>query len=132
MNLSDIAEKIAKVAHSGETRRDGITPYHFHLEAVASKFKREDLRAVAWLHDILENTDMKISELVKEGIPPKIIKAIVILTKLKSDKYMDYIARVRKNRLARFVKIEDIRHNYPTARFRKKKLYEKALRMLRR
>ena len=67
-NIIDIAKEIATNAHKGLFRRDGITPYITHPEAVAASLEGEhpDVIATAWLHDVLEDTDVKAAHTIDE------------------------------------------------------------------
>jgi (p)ppGpp synthase/HD superfamily hydrolase len=63
------------------------------------------------LHDTIEDTDMTAQQLLREGFPQHIVDAIVILSKDRWTKYVDYIMTVKENELARTVKIIDMRDN---------------------
>jgi len=50
--LVRLAEEVARTAHAGQFRRDGVRPYVVHPEAVASRVGDDPQAvAVAWLHD---------------------------------------------------------------------------------
>jgi len=53
-------------------------------------------------------------ELLSQGIPENVVMAVMAITKFPHEEYVDYIARVNKNDLARVVKIADIDHNLST------------------
>lgn len=112
MTISVIAEEIARKAHDGQFRRDGITPYVTHPGRVAKRVSgNEDAEAVAWLHDILEDTSETEASLLAAGIPEHVVAAVRLLTKEEGVVYEDYLARINKNELARAVKIQDILDN---------------------
>jgi len=67
--------------------------------------------AVAYLHDILENTRVTEEDLREARIPEKLITTLVILTRNDGEKYVDYLARIKKDPLAKKVKIADMLHN---------------------
>jgi hypothetical protein len=50
------------------------------------------------------------------GFPPRIVKAIGILTKPKQMRYLDYIAKVKEDELARVVKVADLHNNMDLSR----------------
>lgn len=108
-----IAEDIAREAHKGQTRWDGKTKYITHPEAVAKTVKRDgcEYMAVAWLHDVLEDTSVNAMDLMSKGIPENVVTSVLAITKLHDEDYLDYILRVSKNDVARIVKIADINHN---------------------
>lgn len=109
-NIEKIAKEIAKQAHSGQFRRDGVTPYIKHPEAVVNKFKphHHAMRSIAWLHDVIEDTLFTEDDLYDAGIPVHIIDAVVALTKDDEEEYFEYLKRVDANAFARRVKIADI------------------------
>lgn len=111
------AEQIARKAHGGQFRRDGVTPYISHPEAVAHELKSEGAEAVAvaWLHDALEDTDMTPGCLRDAGMPESVIQAVCDLTHKRDESYADYLQRVKRNPLATKVKVEDMLHNLSDA-----------------
>ena len=111
MDLVTQAEELATLAHMGQFRHDGKTPYIEHPRAVAAMLGRTDEKVVAWLHDVLEDTDMSKDELVAAGIPGHMIDAVVALTQRPGEGYADYHRRVAANPLAVRVKIADMCHN---------------------
>jgi hypothetical protein len=50
------------------------------------------------------------------GFPEKALEALALLTHDKSVPYLDYVARIRENPVARTVKLADLRHNSDTTR----------------
>ena len=103
---------LAMSAHAGKFRRDGITPYITHPEAVAKRLRGDDeAEMVAWLHDVIEDTDLRESEMLWRGVPRDVIEAVVILTKGSRVNYDDYLARVKAHPVARKVKIADMLAN---------------------
>lgn len=68
MTKLESAALYAKEKHKGQTRKNGITPYSDHLEAVVSRLKSigisdEDVLCAGWLHDTMEDTDATFDEL---------------------------------------------------------------------
>lgn len=115
-----ILETLAEEAHKGQFRRDGVTPYITHPKTVVDRVS-DDAKPVAIMHDGVED-NARLRE---------IFDAIMVLTKRPGDDYIEYIQRVKKNRLAREVKIADIEHNLsanPSAKNIEK--YKMALKML--
>jgi (p)ppGpp synthase/HD superfamily hydrolase len=106
-----LALEIARLGHQGQFRRDGVTPYINHPIAVAEKVNGELLKAVALLHDILEDTDFTAESLIRRGVHPVVVEAVKVLTKHKGDFYETYLENVKNNDLARTVKIADMLHN---------------------
>jgi (p)ppGpp synthase/HD superfamily hydrolase len=114
--LIGLAMHIAFKAHVNQYRRDGVTPYIKHPMAVVDRVSHlgHEYVCVAYLHDVIEDTKVSYSDLKDEGIPENILKAVAILNKnLYSDdtSYEEYLACVKKNELARKVKIADMLSN---------------------
>ncbi len=126
MDISDqihqviLAKDIAYKAHEGQFRRDGKTPYIQHPEAVANLVGKNFLApAVAWLHDVLEDTNVTAKNLKEQGICDEVIDAVVLLTKKPNVEYNDYLAIIKQNPLAKRVKVADMLSNLndePTAK----------------
>ena len=115
-----LARTIAQTAHHGQFRRDGATPYVRHPEAVAQRVAGDRLaEAVAWLHDVLEDTSTTEADLRTAGLPSEVVDAVCLLTKREPFDYEVYLLAVRENPLARKVKIADMLANladHPTDR----------------
>ena len=110
--LVRLAAAVATQAHAQQHRRDGVTPYITHPEAVALRVRREpaEVIAAAWLHDVLEDTQETPASLRAAGLPEIVVAAVVVLTK-SGDGCEEYLARVRANPIARKVKVADMLHN---------------------
>lgn len=114
MNQAQKARILANKAHASQTRRDGTTPYIWHVAAVARQMMYlgdEKAQAVAWLHDTLEDTTVTSDDLRSEGFSEEVITAVELLTKKEGEFYSNYIARIKSNGLARKVKIADMLAN---------------------
>ena len=64
------AEKFARERHKNQTKRDGVTSLIDHLEGVVFRLKNlgitdADVISAAWLHDILEKTDVTFEEIIQ-------------------------------------------------------------------
>ena len=128
--LINKAYAIAVKSHEGQYRRDGKTPYIEHPLIVADKFKNSIIQSIALLHDVMEDSDITTKDLLEQGIPVIVVNAVVILTKRNDEKYLDYILRVKNNPYTTSIKIEDIKHNYPTTHKSKQERYDLALYIL--
>jgi len=105
-----LAKKIATEAHKGQKRWDG-TPYIKHPEAVAKSLDIPMLKVVAWLHDVLEDTEITGEQLFEKGIDKHLISSILNLTRRPGQNYKDFILQVKNNHIAKEVKIADLKHN---------------------
>ena len=72
---------IATEAHTGQYRRDEKTPYLIHPVAVAMRFNDPILQSIAYLHDVIEDSDMTLGDLLKQDIPLIVVNAVNMLTK---------------------------------------------------
>lgn len=108
-HLTCEAMKIAYEAHHGQVDKGGI-PYIFHPYHLAEQMPDEFTTCVALLHDVVEDTDVTLEEL-KRTFPDEVIEAVAVMTHGKDEPYLDYVRRVRKNSIAKIVKLADLRHN---------------------
>ena len=110
--LVRLAEEVARTAHAGQFRRDGVRPYVVHPEAVASRVGDDpQALAVAWLHDVLEDTAVTEDDLRADGFPPAVVDAVAALTKREGVSYDAYLRGVAALPLARAVKVADMLSN---------------------
>lgn len=110
MNQIEKSRIVAMIAHAGQKRHDGTTPYHSHPEAVANMVSGA-AKPAAWLHHVLEDTKVTANLLRQLSFNRATVQAVLILTKVNGEDYIDYIKDVSSNNIARLVKIADIKHN---------------------
>ena len=110
MSNLDKAIEIATKAHAGQKDKAGQA-YILHPLRVMLRVKGEVEKIVAVMHDVIEDSDFSLQDLKNQGFSDEIIEAIDCLTKRDSEDYKGLILRVSMNRLARRVKIEDIKDN---------------------
>jgi (p)ppGpp synthase/HD superfamily hydrolase len=135
--LLALAIAIANQAHAGQLDKAG-KPYILHPLTVMAQMDTLESKIVAVLHDAIEDSDLKIEDLVEQGFPEFITDAIASITKLEGEPYEVYILRVKSNAIARKVKIADVTHNMdisrianPTERdFQRLEKYQKVLQEL--
>lgn len=107
-----IAKDIATRAHAGQFRKGNNIPYIKHPEEVASRVNANwEQEVVAWLHDVLEQSDENKESLVRQGIPEYLINEVELLTHGKGIAYPDYINAISVSEIATQVKIADILSN---------------------
>lgn len=131
---SEKAYEIAKKAHLGQVDKAGEA-YIKHPEKVASFVKTDEEKAVAYLHDVIEDTELTLEDLYEYGLSKEVIEAVDIITKKRGEDYQSYLNSVKKNKLARAVKLADLRHNSDLTRLTKvtekdikrKEKYQKAI-----
>lgn len=111
--LSDyvkLALSIATEAHKGQKDKAGID-YIQHPLHVASLVSSDEEKAVALLHDVMEDSSYTLEDLADMGIPQPVVEAVSILTKKDDISYYNYLDEVKQNELARAVKLADLKHN---------------------
>lgn len=113
----DIEEaiSIALKAHKGQVDKGG-NPYILHPLAVMNRVETIEEKIVAVLHDVVEDTEVTIDQLRETGFSEEILEAINLLTRAKEDSYEEFIDKTLKNRIARNVKIADIKENMNLSR----------------
>jgi (p)ppGpp synthase/HD superfamily hydrolase len=118
----ELAKKIAHNAHAGQQRKFGkkpngdAIPYIVHPERVATKMKWRKpndatYQIVAWLHDVLEDTQVTREELIERGIGEESVVMVETLSRRHAETYYEFIMRMRYSHMSRKVKIADIEDN---------------------
>ena len=113
--LTKKAMRIAYDAHHGQTDKVGV-PYIFHPMHLAEQMTDVYTTCAALLHDVVEDTDWTIEQLENEGFPKEVIDALRLLTHDESVPYMEYVAAIKKNPIAKAVKLADLAHNSDASR----------------
>ena len=90
--LPERARDFARHALSGQTDK-AYAPLTAHAERMAERFEDPTARAVAYLHDVIEDSDTPLEDL-SNRFPREVVDAVVVLTRLDGERYSDYIARV--------------------------------------
>lgn len=111
------AESLAKKQFKGKVDKGG-QPYFYHLQRVAEKMTTDNEKIVAYLHDIIEDTEIDF-KFIDSEFGFVIAEAVEILTKKPGDLYIDYICRISGNMIARKVKIADLEDNMNISRLYK-------------
>jgi len=108
---------IAFQAHKDKVDKSGI-PYIFHPMHLAEQMETEEAVIVALLHDVVEDTDWSIEDLVQQGFSKDVISALELLTHKDDLDYLDYVRKIKAstNEFAKAVKLADLRHNSDTSR----------------
>ncbi|MBR4934103.1 MAG: GTP pyrophosphokinase [Clostridia bacterium] len=109
------ALKLCFAAHRDQTDKSGM-PYVFHPFHLAEQMTDEYTTTVALLHDVVEDTDITFDDLAAEGFTEDVISALKLLTHDVKVEYMDYVARIKDNPIAKAVKLADLKHNSDTSR----------------
>lgn len=117
--MVNVVEKAKMVAHWFHADQTDMAnkPYVDHLARVARPFSLHDengkvvgpwetAAAVAWLHDIVEDTDCTLADLYELGFSDEIVHAVDAITQREGESLDDYWARVKANPIARAVKVK--------------------------
>lgn len=112
---AETARSIAEMAHRGQVDKAG-RPYIEHPAYVAASVDGDAAKAVAWLHDVVEDTPTTLEDLRAAGISDEVVEAVDLLTHREGTPYIDYVRRIRSNETARAVKLADLRHNSDLSR----------------
>ena len=122
----DIAKETAEKVHGSQTDKKNF-PYMAHVNDVAKRVQQlgDDYFVVGLLHDAIEDAvkhndgqrfQEEIKNLIKTTFNQEVVDAINAMTKLPEDDYFeDYLPRVKKNNIAKEVKIADSSHNLSKA-----------------
>lgn len=109
------ALKLSFEAHKNQVDKSGM-PYVYHPFHLAEQMETEDAVIVALLHDVVEDTDYTIDDIKELGFSKRVIEALELMTHDKSVPYMDYVAKIKDNPIAKAVKIADLKHNSDLSR----------------
>lgn len=114
-NLLKKAMDLAIQVHGEQLDRYG-QPYLLHVCRVASAMQTPMLRTAALLHDVVEDSDITVDDLVNEGFSTEIATIVDCLTKREGEPYDDYINRVVTSRAAITIKLADLEDNMDARR----------------
>ena len=131
------ALKLCFEAHKDQVDKSGM-PYVFHPFHLAEQMDTEETTVVALLHDLVEDTDYTIADLSAMGFGEEITDAIALMTHTDGVDYMEYVAAIKMNPIARAVKLADLKHNSDLSRLdvigekalRRREKYQKAIALL--
>lgn len=109
-NLLQLAIEIAVKKHKGSVdKQDKV--YVLHPFRVMLSFSDIRLQIIGVLHDVVEDTDVSFEQLSNIGFPNEIVEALKYLTRDRNIPYFTYIKNVKKNDLAKQVKLADLKDN---------------------
>lgn len=112
----DKARFLAAKYHMYQTDRSG-KPYVTHPTTVAGMVEGQTEKCVAFLHDVLEDTDISV-KLLEDNFSAEVVAAVKAMTHAPDTDYFDYIKTVAKNPIARKVKLADLTHNMDMSRLK--------------
>ena len=124
-HMTKNAMRLCYEAHKGQLDKSGI-PYVFHPLHLAEQMEDEETTLVALLHDVIEDSNYTFTDLEAMGFSERILTALKLLTHEKGVPYMEYIAKLKEDPIARTVKLADLAHNSDLSRL--DEVDEKAIR----
>lgn len=114
-NLLELAIKVATEAHKNQKDKGG-NPYIEHPKAVAARVDNLEHKIVAYLHDVVEDTEITLDDLAEMGFTYRIVNSVRLLTKTDKLTYEEFLKRLKADDNARHVKIADLKHNMDISR----------------
>ncbi len=108
--LTKNAIKISFDAHKNQVDKSGL-PYVYHPFHLAEQMDDEYSTCVALLHDVVEDTDITLDDLRRNGFPEEVTEALSLMTHNDDVPYLDYVRAMKDNPIARKVKLADLAHN---------------------
>ena len=109
-DLTKTALRLCFQAHRDQVDKSGL-PYVFHPFHLAEQMEDETAIAAALLHDAVEDGCFTPEALRARGIPRRVLDAVALLTHDKAVPYLEYVAALKRDPVARAVKLADLRHN---------------------
>lgn len=99
MHMEGVAKILSRTAHAGQVDKANEDYFSGHLTRVASTFKDPTNRTAAWLHDIVEDTQIDLRDLLVMGFPNPIVIAVDRLSRRRFPKgkedYGAYLDRIK-------------------------------------
>ena len=94
--MSDLGKAISitTAAFEGKTDRGGV-PYILHCLHVMNAVGGDDeLKMIAVMHDLIEDTDWTIEDIEKEGFSDRVVGGLILMTHEDGVPYEDYVKRL--------------------------------------
>lgn len=117
MSTLEKAIALAAKKHAGQIDKAG-QPYILHPLRLMLNVDSIEQKMVAVMHDLLEDTDTTIVDLISLGFSQNVIDAVVALTKKEGENRLDAAKRIVKNPVARTVKLADLADNMDISRIK--------------
>lgn len=116
--LFTLAEALARVAHSGQTRSGGEAYFEHVLRVAQAAWKSDGddnwiASAIGYLHDTVEDTTITLGTLRDVGFPRELVTDVALLTRGEDETYDHYIDRLIEfgSDDALIVKLADLNDN---------------------
>lgn len=109
------AVMLAAQAHAGQVDKGGA-PYLLHPLRLMLAQHGDEARIAAVLHDVVEDSDLCLDDLRREGFSEAVLDAVEALTRRPGESYPEFIARAARDPIARAVKRADLVDNLDLSR----------------
>lgn len=112
-DLIELAAEIAREAHEGQLYGD-VSYFDYHIVGVVGLLPKDAdpiTIAAAYLHDVVEDTDITTDDLLARGIPLAVCLIVHLLTKQKGECEFEYLLTLAESPEALDVKIADATFN---------------------
>lgn len=119
MSTLGTAISIAAQAHASQTDKGG-NAYILHPMRLMMRLRTDDqeLMQIAILHDVIEDSDYTLDDLLNMDFSKRVVNALALLTHSKGDSYQEYIKKIGTNADATRVKLEDLKDNSDLSRLK--------------
>lgn len=107
LHLLETAIRLAAKVHRGQVDRFG-KPYILHVMRVMMRGQDLEEQLLGALHDVLERSELTVDDIAKKGFPPRVLRALLHITRVEPETYEQYIDRVVQDNLAIRVKLHDL------------------------
>lgn len=115
MNIIDLAQKVALEAHHGVSNKHDGEPYVLHLQRVSIAVRdaggSPEEQALAWLHDVVEDTDVTLLDIVNI-FGSEMSQDVDAISKRPGETNEQYYVRCKGRPRAKRVKLCDLHDNF--------------------
>lgn len=108
--MLSLAIRMAAKAHAYETDKSN-EPYIMHPLRVMLACSGQTEKICAVLHDVVEDTELTLADLIKAGFSSEVIAIVDALSKREEEMYDEYIERLFQNPVACRIKLADLCDN---------------------
>jgi (p)ppGpp synthase/HD superfamily hydrolase len=100
----------ALMHHHGQRDKSG-EPIILHPLTVMANVEGHVRKAIAVLHDVVEDTDLTLAQLREMEFPVEVVEGVDRLTRRPGESYHAALQRAKEHEDSKAVKIADVRHN---------------------
>ena len=118
MSTLECAISVAAKAHEGQVDK-AAAPYILHPLRVMLSLNTTEEKIVGVLHDVLEDTQILMSDLRALGFSEVILSALESVTRNPGETYENFVLRAASNPIGKRVKLADLIDNSDLSRISK-------------